>query len=482
MSILNKFVFSNLELGYLFVFLKPRLTKPFQLTIASVLIIFSQISHAAPKIENWETSSGLRVYFVNVPELPMLDLRLSFAAGSAYDGEKLGVAGMVVSMLNKGAAGLNADQLAETFESVGANYSANAGRDTASISLRTLTLEEQMDTALATWLKVIEKPEFPDADFKRLKKQALIGLEAEKQNPGSIANKAFYKNLYPDHPYGQSQNGNEDSINDMSTDDLKSFYKQYFVNKNGQIALVGSIDKKQAMEIAETVSKALTGGDRDNGTKAAAIPEVKPLTAAKTIRIPYPSSQAHIFIGQPGNKRGDKDYFSLYLGNHELGGSGFTSRLMKEIRVKRGLSYSVYSYFIPMKENGPFMLGLQTKLSQIDEAIKVASDVLATFQKEGPSEENLKASKINISGGFPLRTASNSDILGYIEMIGMYDLPLDYLDTFTQVVNDTTREQVIDAFQRRVDLDKLLTIIVGGEGDVAKTESAESSEKKQSTN
>ncbi len=461
-------------------------SKPLALVSATILVIFSQISQAAPKIENWKTSSGLRVYFVNVPELPMLDLSLSFAAGSAYDGDKLGIAGMTTSMLNKGAAGLNADQLAETFESVGANYSANAGRDTASINLRTLTLEEQMATALDNWLKVIEKPEFPEADFSRLKKQALIGLQAEKQNPGSIANKAFYKNLYPDHPYGQSQNGNEESIDALTTADLKAFYKQYFVNKNGQIALVGSIDKKQAMVIAERISKALTAGDRGVGEKAAAIPEVKPLTAAKTIRIPYPSSQAHIFIGQPGNKRGDKDYFSLYLGNHELGGSGFTSRLMKEIRVKRGLSYSVYSYFIPMKENGPFMVGLQTKLDQTDEAIKVAREVLETFQKEGPSEENLKASKINISGGFPLRTASNSDILGYIDMIGMYGLPLDYLDTFTQVVNDTTREQVIDAFQRRVDLDKLLTVIVGGEADVvkdvAKTNSVESSDKKESTN
>ena len=463
-------------------FLQSKYLKATQFTVATLLLFVSHFSQAAPKIENWETSAGLRVYFVNVPELPMLDLRLSFAAGSAYDGDKLGVAGMTTSMLNKGAAGLNADQLAETFESVGANYSANAGRDTASISLRTLTLEEQMETALTTWLKVIEKPEFPAMDFERLKKQALIGLEAEKQNPGSIASKAFYKNLYPDHPYGKSQNGDKDSINAMTIDDLKTFYKQYFVNKNGQIALVGSIDKNQAMQIAEKISKALTGGDRGTGEKAAAIPKVKPLTEAKTIRIPYPSSQAHIYIGQPGNKRGDKDYFSLYLGNHELGGSGFTSRLMKEIRVKRGLSYSVYSYFIPMKENGPFMLGLQTKLSQTDEAIKVARDVLATFQKEGPSEENLKASKVNISGGFPLRTASNDDILGYIEMIGMYGLPLDYLDTFTQVVNDTSRDQVIDAFKRRVDLDKLLTIIVGGEAEVADTDAAAKSDKKESTN
>lgn len=427
------------------------------------IFLFQHSIFASPKIENWQTDSGLRVYFVNVPELPMLDLRLTFAAGNVYAGNKPGISSLTVNMLNKGASGLNADQIAEAFESVGAQYSSGSGQDTAWVALRTLTFKEEMQTALDNWLKVIEKPEFPEADFTRLKKQALISLQAEKQDPGSIASKAFYKYLYGEHPYAQPQNGTEESINDMSLDDLKGFYKQYFVNKNGQLALVGSIDRAEANKIANRVSKALQALDRGDGEKAAAIPQVTPLTEAKTVHIPFPSTQAHIMIGQPGNKRGDPDYFKMYLGNHSLGGSGFTSRLMKEIRVKRGLSYSVYSYFLPMKEYGPFLLGLQTKLSQTDEAINVAKDLLKTFQQEGPSEEELQASKLNISGGFPLRTASNDDIMGYIEMIGFYGLPLDYLQTFTKTINAISRDEVIDAFQRRLDTDKLLTVIVGGE-------------------
>jgi len=427
------------------------------------VLVFNQFASATPKIEHWVTDSGLRVYYVNVPELPMLDARLTFAGGSAYDADKAGISGMMTAMLDKGAAGLNADQIAEAFESVGANFSTGSARDMAWISLRTLTLEEQLKPALATWLKVIEKPDFPEADFERLKKQALVGLQAEKQNPASIADKAFYKNLYGDHPYASPQNGTEETISAMRVEDLNNFYKKYFVNNNGQLALVGAISKKQAEDIANKLSKALLSGDKGEGKKAPAIPPVKPLKEAKVVHIPFPSSQAHVTIGQPGDKRGDKDYFSLYLGNHGLGGSGFTSRLMKEVRVKRGLSYSVYSYFIPMQENGPFMLGLQTKLSQTDEAIKVARDVLEKFQKEGPSEEDLTASKLNITGGFPLRTASNSDIIGYIAMIGFYDLPLNYLDTFADTINAVTREQVVDAFKRRIDPNKMLTIIVGGE-------------------
>lgn len=434
-----------------------------KILLTGLALLFVQLSFAAPKIENWTTDSGLRVYYVNVPELPMLDLRLTFAAGSAYDEEKMGIADMTTSMLSKGAAGLNADQIAEAFESVGAEFSTGTGLDSAWVSLRSLTFEEQLEPALQNWLKVIQKPNFPEADFARLKKQALVGLQAEKQDPGSIASKAFYANLYPGHPYSQPQNGNEKTINALKIDELKAFFKRYFVNKNGQLALVGSISKEQAKKIALQVSNALLDGDRGVGEKAQDIPPVKPLTEEKVVYIPFPSSQAHVMIGQPGDKRGDKDYFTLYLANHGLGGSGFTSRLMKEIRVKRGLSYSVYSYFIPMKENGPFMLGLQTKLSQTDEAIKVARDVLNTFQKDGPSDEDLAASKINITGGFPLRTASNSDIMSYIDMIGFYGLPLNYLDTFTKTVNDITRDQVVDAFKRRIDTSKLLTVIVGGE-------------------
>ena len=428
---------------------------------------------AAPKIDHWVTDSGLRVYFVNVPELPMLDLRLTFAAGSAYailGGNKAGISSMTASMFDKGASGLNADQIAESFESVGAEFSTGSARDMAWVSMRTLTLDEQMDKALETWQKVIEKPDFPEKDFARLKKQALIGLQAEKQNPSSIANKAFYKNLYGDHPYASPESGTEESINALTREDLIAFNKEYFVNKNGQLALVGAISKEKAQEIANNISKALLSGGKGEGKKAAAIPEVKPLEKAKVVHIPYPATQAHVMIGQPGDKRGDKDYFSLYLGNHGLGGSGFTSRLMKEVRVKRGLSYSVYSYFIPMQENGPFMLGLQTKLSQTDEAIKVARDVLNEFQKNGPSDEDLNASKTNIIGGFPLRTASNDDIIGYLAMIGFYDLPLDYLDTFTDTVNKVTREEVIDAFKRRLDTGKLLTVIVGGEEKLSDNE------------
>ena len=423
-----------------------------------LLLVFAPFAHAAPKIENWTTSNGLRVYYVHAPDLPMLDLRLAFDAGSARDGNKSGLAALTNSMLDKGAASLSEDQLAEQFESIGAGFGSGTSMDLASVSLRTITLEKEQKAALETWLKVLSKPDFPQKDFERVQKLTLVGLQAEKQDPASLGSKAFYKALYGDHPYGQPENGTEESIPALTVADLKAFYQQYYVAKNGLLAIVGAADRQQAEALAEQVAGVLPTGEA-----AAPIPEVKPLTEAKTVKIPYPSSQSHITVGQIGNKRGDADYFTLYMGNQVLGGSGFTSRLMKEVRDARGLSYSVSSYFSPFAQLGAFTVSLQTKKEQTDAALTVVRDVLGKFQKEGPTAEELDAAKKDITGGFPLRTASNSQMVEYVGVIGFYKLPLDYLDTFTSTINVLTREQIADAFTRRVQPDKMVTVIVGGD-------------------
>jgi len=429
--------------------------------VAPLVLLFAlftaQVS-AAPKIEHWTTANGLRVYYVPAPELPMLDMRLIFAAGSARDGAKPGLAMLTNAMLDKGAAGLSEDQLAEQFEAIGAVFSSSTSNDMGWAGLRTITLEKEQQAALELWLKVVSKPDFPQKDFERVQKLALVDLQGEKQDPASLGGKAFYQALYGDHPYGQPENGTEDSVQALKVEDLKAFYQQHYVAKNGLLAIVGAVDRAQAEALAEKVSGALPVGEA-----AAALPEVKPLTEAKTVKIPYPSAQAHILVGQVGNKRGDEDFFTLYMGNQVLGGSGFSSRLMKEIRNDRGLSYSVYSYFAPSAQLGVFQVGLQTKLAQTDAALKVVRDVLGKFQQDGPTAEELEASKKDVSGGFPLRTANNSQIVEYIGMIGFYQLPLDYLDTFTTKVNALTREQITEAFSRRVQPDKMVTVIVGGD-------------------
>jgi zinc protease len=160
-------------------------------------------------------------------------------------------------------------------------------------------------------------------------------------------------------------------------------------------------------------------------------------------------------------RRGDPDYFALYVGNHIFGGSGLVSLLAEEVREKRGLSYSVYSFFSPMRADGPFLMGAQTKNDQAQLALDVMRNSLRDYIQRGPTDAELKASKQNITGGFPLNIASNGKIVEYISMIGFYKLPLDHLDTFVSKINAVTKEQIKDAFKRRVHPDKFVTVVVG---------------------
>lgn len=218
--------------------------------------------------------------------------------------------------------------------------------------------------------------------------------------------------------------------------------------------------RTEAEALAETVIGKLPAGQ-----PAAELPPVAPLAEAQEIRINHPSAQTHILVGQPGLKRGDPDYFALYVGNHMLGGSGLVARLSNEIREKRGLAYSSYSYFLPMRELGPYTVGLQTKNESAEEALTVLRETIATFVQEGPTAEELDASKKNITGGFPLRIASNKNIIDYIGMIGFYQLPLDYLDTFNEHVQAVTVDDIKRAFQTRIQPQRMVTVMVGGSVD-----------------
>jgi zinc protease len=415
-------------------------------------------AQASPEIKHWNTSNGVEVYYVKAPELPMLDVRVVFDAGAARDGDKQGLALLTNSMLDEGAAGMTTDQIAEAFENVGAEFDVSSQRDMAMLSLRTLTDKAVLDTSIATFTKVLSQPEFPESSFERLRKQVLLGLQAEKQSPGSISKRAFFSKLYGDHPYSIMPSGTEESVAKLSVADLKAFYQQYYVANNAQLILVGDISAKQAKALAETISAGLQAGQA-----APTLPEVPAIKQGETVNIAYPSSQTHVLMGQLGVSRDDPDYFPLYVGNHILGGSGLVSMLSDEVREKRGLSYSVYSYLLPMHQQGPYLFGLQTKNSQAEQALTVMRDTVDKFTKEGPTQAQLTAAKQNITGGFALRVDSNSKIAGYLAMIGFYHLPLDYLNTFIDKVNAVTTEQIHDAFQRRVHTNKMITVLVGGE-------------------
>lgn len=424
--------------------------------------LWPSLAGAVLPIEHWKTSTGARVYFVNAPSIPMLDLSLSFDAGGRYDpSAKDGLASLTNSMLAKGAAGLDENQIAERFANVGALRSEGAGDDRATVSLRTLSGQEALGASLETLEILLGRPSFPATVLAREKERLIQALREGQTKPSAIANRTFSAMLYGDHPYGRS--ATPETVAAIERQDLLRFWQANYGASRAVVAMIGAISRQQAEQIAERLTRVLPVGET-----APSVPAVISLKKSAEQRIENPSTQSHILIGAPAVAWGDPDQFALLVGNYVLGGGGFVSRLYNEVREKRGLAYSVYSYFSPSLQAGPFTVGLQTAREQTDVALGVVRETLTRFLTEGPTEQELAAAKANLVGGFALRIDSNRKILNYLSAIGVYDLPLDYLDRWTEKVSAVTLEQVRAAFARHVQLDALVTVVVGAGTPAAK--------------
>jgi zinc protease len=416
-------------------------------------------AQAALAIQHWQTPQGAQVYFVESHELPMLDIAVDFAAGSARDpAGKAGLAQLTHVMLDLGADGLSETDIAYGVADVGAELSGRLDRDRAGVTLRTLSSTDEKTRALDVFARVVQQPDFPDAVVEREKQRLIAAIREAEADPGTVAEKAFYRALYGSHPYAHDEAGDPAAIAQMTRSELQAFYRTHYSAPNAVISLMGDITRAEATRIAERLA-----GGLSQEPALPALPEPVPAPASDT-RIAHPSTQSHVLVGEVGMARSDPDYFALYVGNYVLGGGGFDSRLMREVRDKRGYAYSAYSYFLPLMEAGPFQLGLQTKLAQTDDALKVAQATLRDFVAAGPSEAELTQAKSNLTGGFPLRIDSNRKILEYLAAIGFYRLPLDYLDTWVDRVDAVDVEAVKQAFARHIDPDKLAVVVVGAGG------------------
>jgi len=431
--------------------------KIFKILMIVVTSLVAFNSNAAVKIQQWQTSAGAEVYFVENHDLPIVDLSVNFSAGSARDtAEKSGVAGITRYLMALGAAGMSDEVIANKMADIGAILGGDFDADRAAFKLRTLSSAREQTQALDVFTKVLQKPDFPEAVLTREKARIISGLQESATRPESISNKAFMSAMYGKHPYSLDESGEVETVAKIKREDLQDFYNKYYSAKGAVIAMIGDLTREQANSIAENISNGMP-----KSVETAPIATVDYPTKPIEQRIAHPASQSHILLGYPGMKRGDPDTFPLYVGNYILGGGGFVSRLTEEVREKRGLVYSVYSYFMPMAELGPFQIGLQTKKDQADAALKLVHETLDNFMKNGVTEKELTAAKANIIGGFPMRIDSNSKILDYLSVIGFYKLPLNYLDEYNKKVASVTTAQIKDAFNRRLKPANFVTVVVG---------------------
>lgn len=406
-------------------------------------------------IQTWHTEQGAKVLFVEAHELPMFDLRLTFAAGSSQDGGVPGLATLTNAMLNEGVPGKDVGAIAAGFEGLGAEFGNGAYRDMAVASLRSLSAQEQREPALALFAEVMGKPTFPADSLARIKNQLLAGFEFQKQNPGKLASLELFERLYGQHPYAHPSDGTAQSIPAITRQQLQAFHARAYAAGNTVIALVGDLTRAEAEAIASQVSAALPQGPAL--AKIAQPQTPKPGTS----HIEYPSNQTHLMLAQLGIDRRDPDYAALYLGNQIFGGGGFGTRLMSEVREKRGLTYGVYSGFSAMQARGPFMINLQTRAELSEGTLALVKQLLADYLRDGPTQQELDSAKRELAGSFPLSTASNADIVGQLAAMGFYDLPLSYLDDFMSDVQNLTTEQVKAAMAKHLDPEALVVVTAG---------------------
>lgn len=422
------------------------------------------ISFAGIPIQHWTHSNGAKVYLVEAKAIPMIDIQVDWFAGSVGDPDKkLGLALMTAGLIDKGSKVdgklFSESEISDRLADLGAGLSFSAGAEKASMRLRTLSDVQRRDSLVNMTAQILKAPVFDKNILAREKARTIAAIKESDLKPEVILGKEFDRQIYGQHPFGKSMT--VETIQSISDADTRNFFAERYAVNGSKITIVGDISRQDADALVAKLLSTLPA----EAKVITMAPEVKLFekkdAKQQVIKVSHSAQQAHISMGMPTIARKDSDYFPMLVGNYVLGGGGFVSRLTREVREKRGLAYSVYSYVSPGRQVGPFVAGMQTKKEQADLSVEVMKKTISDFIESGPSESEMLSAKNNLVNGFPLRIDSNKKILDNVASIAWNDLPLDTLDTWTKQLSSVTKEQVIAAYKKHLDMDKLVTVIVG---------------------
>ena len=428
-----------------------------------LLWAWASLTWAALPIERWTHTNGARVFLVQSPGIAMVDVQIDFDAGERRSPVgKTGLAGLMAAATRNGvkAAGAQAAMdetaLSEAWADLGASLSAAAGNDRLTFTLRSLTYPDVLAQSVALAARQLGEPVFPEKLWLRDRPKMIAGIKEANTRPSTVAARAYNAAVYANHAYGRETT--EADLLAIGSADMRALHTQAVRACYARVSLVGAVDKAQADALVGTLLSRLPSGECP---MLPPVEEIQPLTAPSEQRLPFDSAQAHVLVGQPGIKRNSPDFFALLVGNHILGGGGFTSRLTEEVRQKRGLTYGISSGFSPGLHAGAFTISLQTRPDQAQQALDLLREVLAAFVADGPTAAELQAAKDNLIGGFALRIDTNRKLLDNVANIAWNDLPLDYLTTWNAQVQKITTEQVRQAFARTLQPKSMATVVLG---------------------
>ena len=424
--------------------------------MAAILMLALSTGQAqAMKVERVVSPSGIEAWLVEEHNVPLISMEFSFKGGATQDEDgREGTAYLLSGMLDEGAGDMTSTAFQDRVEDLTLRMGFEASRDHFSGKFQTLT--ERRDEGFDLLKTALTQPRFDPDAIDRVRRQIISSLKISANNPQNVATKAWFKSAYGTHPYARPTKGTEESQRAITRDDLVKAHKNIFARENLKIAVVGDITAEELGPLLDMVF-----GSLPEKSNIKDIPEAAAVLGPETETIQMAVPQSVVQFGHEGVKRADKDFIPSYIINYILGGGGFSSRLMEEVREKRGLAYSIYSYLYPMEESALVLGGVATKNASVYDAMNLIRKEFSRMATEGPSEAELKNAKDYLTGSYALRFDTSSKIASQLLWIQVEGLDMDYIEKRNDLIDAVSLEEIKATAKRLLDGDKLRFTIVG---------------------
>lgn len=425
------------------------------MVILLTLFFASQVS-GSPLAERELLADNMVLLHAERKTLPIVTVVIAVKAGSiAEPSDKAGLAYLTAALLNEGTKKRTSRAISEAIEFVGGSLSASAGPDYTTISLS--VLKKDIDLGFDLLSDILMNPAFNEEEIKRKKRITRNWLIQQSEEPGIVASIAFSKAVFGGHPYARQVQGTLESLDLITRQDIIDFHNTFFVPNNTIMSVAGDISRN---ELNALLNRHL-GNWKQKTIPSASLPGISARKGSTVIKINKDLTQANIILGHLGISRDNPDYYAVSVMNYILGGGGFASRLMDNIRDNKGLAYDVHSFFSANKFSGSFQAGLQTKNESANAAIDEVLREIERIRTEPVSDKELQDAKSYLTGSFPLRIDSNSKIAGFVLAVEFNSLGLDYVDKYPSLINAVTQEDIERVAKKYLDTNNYVLVVVG---------------------
>jgi len=411
------------------------------------------LSAPGPVVERTTLGNGIRLVLSTQRSVPIVAINCIVDGGARVDPPgKAGLAGLTGSLLSEGTKGRTSEEISRLIDSLGGSFDTGTSSDWVLAS--SAVLSRDFTTGFDLIARSLREPTFPPEEVDRRKKEILGELQADEDQPGVVAQRAFRAAVFGDAAYGKPVDGTPQSVEALTRDDVLAYHRDEIQPARTICTVVGDVPTTEMKATAER----LLGDWQASGSPRAAQQAKDP--GAKSVVVDRPVTQASIVLGQIGVARSNPDYFPILLMNYVLGGGGFNSRLMQTIRTKGGLAYSVSSHFEGNKLPGAFQVALQTKVESAGEALRLVREEIAKLHRDGATQQELDAAKDYLTGNFPLRLDSTGKLAGFLGQVEYFGLGDDYIEKYAERVRAVTLDDVRKAAAEYLRPDAMVQVVV----------------------